>query len=60
MQLLVFAVLYHRALRKMVLHPTVLPVSADQVNVLLLVLIALKLPIHAHHVLQQPVLLQME
>ena len=29
-------------------------------EVLLLVRIVLKLPIHAHHVLQQPVLIQME
>ena len=61
-QMVTYAVilLLQYAVKRMVLQPTVLPVSADQVNVLLLVLIALKLPIHAHHVLQQPVLLQME
>ena len=37
MQLLVLVVLYHHAVRKMVLQPTVLPVSAGQLNVLLLV-----------------------
>ena len=43
MHLLVFVVLYHRALRKMVLQPTLLPVSVDQQNVLQLVRIAINL-----------------
>ena len=43
MQLLVFVVLYHHAVKKMVLQPIMLPVSAGQLNVLLLVLIAMKL-----------------
>ena len=41
--LLVCVVLYHRAVKKMVLQPTVLPVSAGQLNVLLLVRIAINL-----------------
>ena len=60
MHLLVFVVLYHYAVRKMVLQPIVLPVNAGQLNVLLLVRIALNLPIPVHHVLQQHVLLQLE
>ena len=41
--LLVFVVLYHHAVRKMVLLPTMLPVSVDQLNVLLLVRIVIHL-----------------
>ena len=43
MQLLVFVVLYHHAVRKMVLQPIMLPVSAGQLNVLLLVPIVIHL-----------------
>ena len=60
MQLLVFVVLYHHAVKKMVLQPIMLPVNAGQLNVLLLVLIVLKLPIYVHYDLLQPVLLQLE
>ena len=42
MHLLVFVVMYHRAVNKMVLQPTMLPVSVDQLDALLiLVLIVL-------------------
>ena len=41
-KLLVFVVMYHRAVKMMVLPPILLPVSVDLLNVLL-VLIAIKL-----------------
>ena len=56
-KLVVFVVMYHHAVKKMVLQAAV---NAGQRNVLLLVLIALNLPIPVHHVLLQPVLIQME
>ena len=45
MHLLVFVVMYHRAVNKMVLQPTMLPVSVDLLNVLLLVRIATNLQV---------------
>ena len=60
-QMVIYAVilLLQCAVNKMVLHPIVLPVGAVQ-QIVLLNLIALNLPIYVHHVLLQPVLIQMD
>jgi len=52
-------VMYHCAVKQMVLQPTVLPVNADQLNVLLLVLIAIRLLVFvvmSHHAVKKMVL----